>query len=438
MLAKSYVLVKKGFHRVVPDALVYIAFDVLIKCISFMTLPLFTNIMSPEEFGQFSLYTTYISILSVFFGLSVSRAIVNYYYYEEIKLKSPSTALWLVIITSLLFFTLIYLSDLKFHYWNISNKTLVTIMFTTIFSSITVVGMEILRAHKKGFEYGFLNALNVILSTFLSLLFIYNLDGDTSFWRLLSLFFGNLLIGIIMIIYIVRADKMKFDKVSAKYLLSFSLPLIPFAFASLAISFSDRIFLEYYTTTTEVGIYSFGYSIGMLYYAVAMGLNKALQPVVFKNYKNKEILNKVFKKYILIFSAFYTVFVMFDDLLVNLLGNEQYYSSIKIIPIIAMSYGFYYLFSLYELHLSYHKKTKFIMFSGLITAGLNIGLNFIFIPIYGFVGAAITTLISYMLLFVITYLFVEIRMHIRLLSIFKVLLLSCYFIICAVISYLLS
>jgi O-antigen/teichoic acid export membrane protein len=83
--------------------------------------------------------------------------------------------------------------------------------------------------------------------------------------------------------------------------------------------------------------------------------------------------------------------------------NETYYPAMQVVPLVSLGYLFSQNSALLNVMVYQEKKTKVIMYITIICAALNIGLNFILIPMYGIIGAAFSTLICYFVLFLLTY-----------------------------------
>ncbi|MBQ5927246.1 MAG: polysaccharide biosynthesis protein, partial [Clostridia bacterium] len=188
--------------------------------------------------------------------------------------------------------------------------------------------------------------------------------------------------------------------------LKFNIPLLPHYLASMLLASSDKIMIQRAVGEVSVGLYSLAYSYSSLALIVFTALNNAYTPYSLRLIKEEKYneLSTATKPIVLI-SVLFALFLMFlapEGLFI--LGGRKYLQTLNIIPILIAGIffsSFYFIFSNVEF---LYEKTKWIFPITLIGAGLNILLNFLFIPKYGYKAAAYTTLISYMLVALFHYL----------------------------------
>ena len=204
--------------------------------------------------------------------------------------------------------------------------------------------------------------------------------------------------GTIMMIQFLRG-KTFYNKEFWKYALGFNLPLIPHYLSGTILNQGDRIMIEYIVGLSEVGIYSLAYSIGMLVQLFTNAINNAIIPWMYSNLNNKNfknIRNNI--NYILLFISFCIIGVLFFvPELVRVFGSEEYYNAIYIVPPVACSVFFIFLYNIFAIPQMYYEKQKMMAFASIVAALTNIILNAIFIPIFGYFAAGYTTVICYMI-----------------------------------------
>jgi len=212
-----------------------------------------------------------------------------------------------------------------------------------------------------------------------------------------------------MIYNLVQLSKINFKLEHIKYSIRFGVPLIPHALSGFILAFFDRIIINQLTGSLNTGLYSFAYNVGMLMNIVVMAMNKSWVPIFYENLANKDFkkidnLAYNYSKYI-----YFTAIglILFSKEIVSLMADEKYHTALPIVPIIVIGYVGVFLYTLYGNYSFYRKKTGLISLATLFAGGINIGLNYWLIPIYGYVAAAYTTLISYFLLFLFHFLNVK-------------------------------
>ena len=163
----------------------------------------------------------------------------------------------------------------------------------------------------------------------------------------------------------------------------------------------DRVFIVRLLGQEQVGIYSAAYSLGMAGLAFTDAFIMAWNPWYFektKNGYNKEI-NLIAKSVLLLLSFLFSIVILLAPEVLSIIAPSSY-SSAKYC-VVAVAYGVFFQ-TLYRFPLGYEtckKNTKYTALCTIITAGVNIGLNAILIPLMGIFGAAIATTISYVVLF---------------------------------------
>ena len=179
--------------------------------------------------------------------------------------------------------------------------------------------------------------------------------------------------------------------------IKFNIPLIPHYLSSILLASSDKIMIQHLSDETSLGLYSLAYTFSGLALIVFNAVNNAYTPTAYElireeNYKE---LSKKTKPIIFIAVAFSILLMLMAPEGVYIIGGEEYMSCLEIIPVLVLGIffsSFYFIFSNIEF---VYERTKLVFPITLLGAGLNIVLNYIFIPKMGYGAAAYTTLISY-------------------------------------------
>lgn len=434
---KSIKNILKKIKDIGTNEIIYIGSDILIKAIAFVSLPFFLNIMTTEDFGEFSLYTTYISIFSIFFGLNVSSAIVRYYVDKADNKKYLATAVWIVTIGGAAFSGLILSLHYLFGFFRLESRVLIIVLISTAFSCLADVCREVIRSEKNAALYGVSSVLNSVLSTALGLILVYTINDDLSFWRLISVCIPVVIVGGILTIRLLYRDGIKGNLETAKYLLLYSMPLIPYTLSTTILAQVNKLFLVD-IGLSEVGIYSFASSLAMIIYIVLTALNRSLQPSLFEALRDNNDYKNQLKRNMGIFYFFYAGFIFGTDILIWIFGNEAYLGAAKVIPILTLGYGYCFLYSIFANFLYYYKKNILISLFSIISAVVVIILNIILIPMYGYLGAAFSTMFSYAMLFAMGYWYVARILKISVFSFKKICMVQLFLIFPVVIKIILG
>lgn len=396
---KKFILNMNRIRSIIGNELIYIGSDILIKAIAFISMPFFLNVMTTEEFGEFNLYITYSSIFVVFFGLNVSKAIVKYYIDYEDSKRYLATAVWIMVIGSSIFSVLLFSINYIFGFFEFGSKILSIIFINTAFTGLVGIGLEVIRSERNAKLYGISSLSKSIISTTLGLILIYQMKDNLAFWRLISVSASGMIIGGLLVIRLMVKEGIKGNVETAKYMLSYSIPLIPYTLSTTILAHVNKLFLSQ-VSLSELGIYSFASNLAMIVYIIAIALNRSLQPNLFEALRDSKNYRRHLKKNIIIYYFFYLTFIFGTDILIWIFGNEAYLGATKVIPILILGYGYFFIYSLYINFMYYYKKNYAVSMFSIMSAVIAVIANYLLIPRYGYFGAAIATTISYFSLFV--------------------------------------
>jgi O-antigen/teichoic acid export membrane protein len=200
---------------------------------------------------------------------------------------------------------------------------------------------------------------------------------------------------------------LRFSTPIFKEMLRYGLPLIPEGVGYFILNFADRFILQRFTNLSEVGLYSLGYKFGMIISPmITEPFLSIWRPKMFETAHNKnakDLYSVMFTYFMFveIFAGLFISILIIDAL--KIISSPEYYGCYKIVPLIAFSYILSAGYSFVQMGLLQRKKTKHVAYIVLVAAGLNMGLNLLLIPRLGMWGAAISTILSFLVLFIFNY-----------------------------------
>lgn len=386
-------------------SIIYFIGNILLKGIAFFTLPIFSRIMLPEDFGQYSLYTASLGILSIFMGLQINgtvnisfrnKSIERFESYVSNITLVPLMGLFIGLLLLLLlpnFIDLIQVPSFSFG---------IMMMIQTFFSIVTSIYQSELVIKSQPKKHFIFSIIATLVNVFLSLSFVLMLKNHTYFARVISGVLSNALIGLYVLIkYLPRinTELLKSDWIDG---LKLSLPLIFHNLSNQLLNVADRYMIAYWSNAEDVAIYSFTYTLGSIMDMIWLSINNAWIPWYFSQLKdnNKRLIKLYCKQYIIFFIWLTCCFLLITPELIYLMGGKQYIYGIYIIPLIVLGYFFVFLYSFFVNYQFYLKKTTLIPIATTSAAIINILLNKLLIPQFGIMGAALTTVVSYFLMLV--------------------------------------
>jgi len=187
--------------------------------------------------------------------------------------------------------------------------------------------------------------------------------------------------------------------------LAYGLPLIPHEMANWATQVSDRVILARFRSLEEVGIYSLGYSLASVMGVVVSAVNLAYVPYFYRTASQDRQAKTRFARnaeyYVMGVGTVCLVGVLFSKEVLTILTPDHYHDAAPVIQLVILGLFFQGLYLLTVVPIFYTKSTSRLPFLTAAAALLNIVLNLAIVPSYGIVGAAATTLVAYVVLFLL-------------------------------------
>lgn len=401
-------VLKKIFQNkgVFTNAIWYTVGSLLINAISLFSTPIFTRLMSPSDYGIVSIYTLWVSIFVIFIGMqahgSINNALIQY---GSNKLDGYISSITFM---SFIFFCIVFGIVLIFsNTFSLLLNINVQLTLLMVLQSYFTFCLSILSAKftclQQKYRYLLQSLIIAILTIGLSIILVMSKPkGEGYLGRIYGVAIPNILIGFGCFIFLLFKGSIFLKKEYWSFCLKLTLPLILHGLSQLVLAQSDRYMISKMLGDTATGIYSFAYTLGSIISVIWAAFNNAWVPWYFKMSKegeNKKIIH-AYKQYILLFMIMTIGYIYISPEFVRIMGSYEYRSGVNILPIISVSGYFIFLYSFPVNFEFYNRKTILISIGTAGAALINIGLNFILIPIFQERGAAIATLVSYILLFI--------------------------------------
>ncbi|MDA3779122.1 MAG: oligosaccharide flippase family protein [Bacteroidales bacterium] len=388
--------------------------NILPQAAGFILLPIYTRYLTPGDYGIVSSMQVLSTILAVFFTLAIDRSILRLYFdYKTDKDKKDylgtitiSLIVIATIILSLLFAFKGIVGDIyeSIEFYPYYLYAILT-AFLTIFSIIPKVYLQV---EEKAGKFVLLSIVQFIFTTGLVLWFIIG-EKSGAVGMLKGRLFGNIITLPIYFYLAYRIINFTFKFQVLKESLSFSLPMIPGLLSAWILNLSDRVFIERYFNLHDVGIYSLGYKIAGLVLILTSAFYLAYSPVFYRlaNSKDQEVAKSTLYKYnnvyIMVILLITFLISLFSKEAIQILLDKKYFEAYKIVPIISFAYLISQASGLFNLMVYQEKKVVKLMWIGVTGAGLNIILNFLLVPNLGAYGAAYATVLSFRVVFILSF-----------------------------------
>ena len=212
---------------------------------------------------------------------------------------------------------------------------------------------------------------------------------------------------VFLAVSVIRKAGFSFSRPELRRMLAFGLPLIPGALGLWILAVSDRYFLQFLSTSHELGLYSLGYKFGVAIDFLLIGpFQLSWLPFVFSTAGEanaKEVFSRVLTYFLFVIILIALAISVLAKEVLAVMATPVFQEAYKVIPLITLSYVLYGCYFALNLGIYVGGKTKYLAVFVGASAVLNLGLNLLLVPRYGMMGAAVATLTCYLMLPIASY-----------------------------------
>lgn len=367
----------------------------------FLAMPVLVRLLTSEQYGTFSVFQSWVQILSVFATLNMSAGVFNVAMFKYRDGRDGYTAAaQSVSIAAALACACVYF--LFRNFWSdffglpadLCGLIFIQLLFTEGFLVWTA---------RRRYEYYYRGI--IICTAVLSVLYSgLPIVFGTIFppeERLRAVIYAGsgvqILFGACFIVYNYIKGKCFYNKEYWRFALKFNIPLIPHYLSGIILGQSDRIMIGNIVGAAEAGVYSFVYNISLIMNIVVNAVNSAIIPYTYEKIRQKDFGKlRVMSDFLLVtVGALAAAFSAVAPELIKIIATEEYYGAIDLVPAIVLSSYAVFAQCLFANFEFYFEANKFIAAASVLAAAANILLNALLIPIFGFHAAAYTTLFCY-------------------------------------------
>lgn len=383
----------------------YVIGNVIGQGVVLLSSGIFTRMMSQEAYGLVNTYAAWVLVLNTFIGLNLFITVRNAYidYFEKYEEFVSS-----VLLLSLLAFVVLtagIIGGIKL--FHIKTDLFVVLLAAVQAISLHTINYEMAVQSMKN-QYKQRTLLLIFpncIHTFLSIGLIMICTSNPYYSKILGNMLGLLLFAVAIIICTFSRQKPRYIKEYWKYALIISLPAILNTLSDLVLIQSDRIMLTELVGADETAVYSLVYNIGSIIFALYTAINGAWGAWFYKSLAQKEEqkIKNVQTVYLYGLSLLTIGILTVSPEIIKILSPSSYWQGIDYVNLIVISSFLMFIYAFFTTYLMYLKKTGMIAINTVIAAMFNVGLNYLLIPDYKAVGAAVATMVSYIILFLLHY-----------------------------------
>ena len=421
----------RELYTLFNQTIIYGLSSVVARVVNFFLVPLYTVLLIPSEYAVVTEMYAYAAFLIVFgsFGMETT-----FFRFTSLEKKNKN----LVFSTSfhfLSFNALLFLLAITVFYKELAtlisheNNPEYLLFFAVIimFDIMSIIPFAVLRHHNKALKFAAIKTTNIVCNIFFNIFFliicpyliqqnlslgiieyIYNPNLSVSY-----IFISNLIASIITIMLLMpeivchlgRPEYELFKK-----MINYAWPILIAGLAFVFNETADKILIKYLLpkgiAMRELGIYSACYKLTIFLTLFVQAYRFAAEPFFFSRYKRpnaKKIYSLMMSVFVLVSLGVFLFVTLYIDYIKLILRSELYHEGIKIVPIVLCAnifLGIYYNLSVWYKVIN---KTYYAAIISITGSLITLSLNLLFIPRFGYIGAAWTTFLCYFFMAIISF-----------------------------------
>jgi O-antigen/teichoic acid export membrane protein len=390
----------------------YSAGNLFVRAATFLLLPLYSNLISPADFGIFSIIMAFYAVSSVLFQGGLQSALSKYYIEREEKTEIFSVVMNIVLVWGAILLFAVFIFSPFF-----SSLFFGTPVYSSYFRLITIslyietlifFILHLFKTKEQASKAVIYTLAGALINIILNIIFVY--VYREGIWGILK---AQLYSSIVTLVILLPYAKENYKPTLQNFfhtsffrpLFFFSLPVFLSGLFSSLVDVADRFILNDILGVEKTGIYSFAYRFAMVMNIFVISFRTAFTPFAINLYSSGDyrerlggILNNLVASGALIILTFS---FLADDLFdLNLFGinffQGNYESGIVILPFVLTGYFFSALMSFYSVYPFVSGRSFHFLFADALSLIVNLTMNFMLIPIAGLMGAGLATLFAFL------------------------------------------
>jgi len=388
----------------VKNTIIYALGNFGSKILSFLLLPFYTYYLSANDYGYFDLITTTVSLLTPIITFEVYDGLYRYLLDSKCEDEAAniiSNSLFITV-KNIIIFNIVYLIFIQFKSFRYEYLILLQIDF----GILSGLWAQIARGLKRNVEYSISGILSTVVVLVFNILLITVMNLGVG-----ALIISNILSFIIVIVYLdLRLKIHKYvklslsDKAIKKKLVIFSIPLIPNVISWWFMNVSDRYFLAFYKGMQANGIYAISNKFPSILVMLNSIFYLAWQESAITEYNSKDRNSFYTKMFNLLMNLEFTAVIgllAFTKFIMKFMVNVKFESAWMFIPFLYMGTIFNAFSSFYGTGYLSSKDTIGAFYTSVIGGIVNVIMNFALIPVIGIQGASFSTMIAFLVMWVV-------------------------------------
>ena len=415
------------FKNLFKQTAIYGLATVVPRMLSFLLVGLYTKYLPDNEYGDVNVIFSWIVLFNVILAYGMETSFFRFYSTDnskEVESTSTISLFW----SSIGFLFLALLGRTYLANWSgIEEQYITYTIWILVLDALVIIPFSKLRAQGRPLYYTAIKVGNVFVNLGLNVVFIAWLPAwatskPSSFWGMIYIenfqigyiFVSNLIASFLTLLVLAPhyfKINWSFDKLLWKKMMRYSLPVLVAGIAFAINESFDRILLQNLLPSdiadAKVGQYSACYKIALFMTLYATAFRLGIEPFFFSYAKNESAPKTyaMITKYFIIFGSLILVgVIVFADIIkVLLIKSPEYWEAMKVVPLIILANFFLGIYHNLSVWYKLTDKTKMGAYISIVGALVTLGLNFLLIQKYDYMGSAIATISAYGTMMIISY-----------------------------------
>lgn len=412
MINKGKKIFEEEKQSTVKAAIYYLVCQILVNGMTFIVTPIFTRMMSKQDYGSVSNFFAWETMLFPLITLNLRTTITRS---KFVFFDINDTYLSSILATSNIFTLLIYLivefnKEIFVNVFELDIRYIRLLFLYILFKTCFEYQQIQFKNYYKSKLFVFYSILSVFSSLILSLILVQFMENKLN-GRILGTVIPSVIINLFIFCDIWKRGK-RIDLKCVKFALNMGLPLIPSAVSATLLSSSDRVMITKYCNSEQTALYSTAYTVYSIAAIIWTALQQAWEPWLNDNLakQNFDGIKSHSKVFAILYTALIVGVMLVAPEIILIMGGKAYFEAIWVMPPIILAMIFQFLYTFYFNLEYFYGETYIISLGTFMAAIINVGLNWIFIPRYGYIAAAYTTLVAYALMLLYHFLIVKVKL----------------------------
>ena len=400
----------------------YLLSTIVLKATSFVLLPIYSSLIPPESYGKVYIVSSFVALFSILMTVSIQGAISRYFF--DCKNRVEVNVLYSTIVYFVLFISIVitltltaFINTIR-DWLNVPGIYIILAIGTVFFSTFYNLIISLLYVKQEAVKISIVTIILGVIQIVLQLILVIQME-DKALAIIFTMFVSGFLQFLMFIWFSKSYIVFQFSAVKLRKSLVYAISQFPSDISRYIVSLADRFILNKYTSSSVVGLYGMGNTLGSIPSIIFQSMNQALSPIVFTNYndfenKKVESINyscKLIEKIFVFITVLLTCILIYSNNIVLIL-SDKYVKSGVIMYLVLFAILIDIYRQLFSFPIAY--KISFVKIKSsiwVIASVLSVALNLLLIPKYSYYGACFSLIITNVFTFLLIFYFSNKAMH---------------------------